>query len=62
MPQPARAPAPIRIKHYARARLYYAAERRYVSVDELRTWAERGVPFAVIDAETKADITRALLA
>ena len=56
------ATAPIAIKRYARGRLYHAAERRYVSVDELRAWAERGVAFTVWDAETKEDVTRVLLA
>ncbi|MGO8799387.1 MAG: polyhydroxyalkanoate synthesis regulator DNA-binding domain-containing protein [Roseiarcus sp.] len=54
--------APILIKRYARARLYDAARRRYVSVDELRRWRRNGVSFIVLDVETGADVTRVLLA
>ena len=50
------------VKRYARNRLYDTATRRYVSVEQLKTWADEGIDFAVIDTETGADITRALLA
>ncbi len=53
---------PILVKRYARSRLYDAASRRYVSVEQLRVWAAEGVAFSVIDAETGADVTRVLLA
>ena len=53
---------PILVKRYARSRLYDTANRRYVSVEQLRLWAVDGVAFAVIDAETGSDVTRVLLA
>lgn len=40
----------------------FREELRYVSVEQLKTWAAEGIAFAVIDAETVADITRALMA
>lgn len=53
---------PVLMKRYARSRLYDTANRRYVSVEQLKTWAADGVALAVIDSETGADITPALLA
>ena len=53
---------PILVKRYARSRLYDAANRRYVSVEQLRRWAAEGVAFPVIDAETGLDVRRVLLA
>ena len=50
------------VKRYARSRLYDVTHGRYVTVEELREWVERGVSFAVIDAETGNDITQVLLA
>jgi PHB/PHA accumulation regulator DNA-binding domain len=50
------------VKRFARSRLYDTTNRRYVSVEQHKTWAAEGIAFAVIDAETVADITRALLA
>jgi polyhydroxyalkanoate synthesis regulator protein len=38
------------------------AGRRYVAIEELRQWRRDGVAFKVIDAETGAEVTRALLA
>jgi polyhydroxyalkanoate synthesis regulator protein len=55
-------PQVIVIKRYARARLYDPANRRYVTLDELRAWRESGVAFVVKDAETGADITAVLFA
>ena len=52
----------ILVKRYARSRLYDATNRRYVSIEQLRAWADEGVAFSVIDAEDGADITRILLA
>jgi len=42
------------IKRYARSRLYRAAKRRYVSVQELRQWQGEGIWFVVEDAEGSA--------
>ena len=50
------------VKRYARSRLYDTQEGRYVTLDDLRLWASRGVPFTVVDAESGDDITRVLLA
>ena len=52
---------PILVKRYARSRLYDTANRQYVTVEQLRTWAARGVRFAVIDTDG-TDITAVLLA
>jgi polyhydroxyalkanoate synthesis regulator protein len=62
MPMPARQTKPLLIKRYARSRLYDAANRRYVSLEQLRDWAAKGVAFGVQDTETGADVTRVLLA
>jgi polyhydroxyalkanoate synthesis regulator protein len=56
------ASGPIIVKRYARSRLYDTANCCYVSVEQLRGWATRGVAFAVIDTETGDDVMRALLA
>ncbi len=50
------------VKRYARSRLYDTTRCCYVSVEQLRGWALRGISFAIIDTETGDDITRALLA
>jgi polyhydroxyalkanoate synthesis regulator protein len=52
---------PILVKRYGGSRLYDAGNLRYVSVDELRDWAAKGVVFVVQDSETGADVTRVLL-
>jgi polyhydroxyalkanoate synthesis repressor PhaR len=52
----------ILVKRYARSRLYDTASMRYVTVEDLRRWMAQGIVFAVRDAETGDDITRALLA
>jgi len=61
MPAETRA-QPILVKRYARTRLYNSTAQHYVTVQELRRWAARGLPFVVIDAETKAEVTQVLLA
>lgn len=53
---------PVLVKRYARSRLYDTVNQCYVSVEQLRGWAARGVVFSVIDTETGADVTRVLLA
>jgi polyhydroxyalkanoate synthesis regulator protein len=59
---PPRRTKPILVKRYARSRLYDTVSRRYVSVEQLREWANKGVLFIVRDSETDADVTRILLA
>lgn len=53
---------PILVKRYARSRLYDTANKCYVSVEQLRGWAAKGVAFSVFDTETGEDVTRVLLA
>ena len=53
---------PLRIKRYARSRLYDITKARYVSLDELRDWKARGIVFEVRDAETGEEISQILLA
>jgi polyhydroxyalkanoate synthesis regulator protein len=50
------------VKRYGRARLYDAESARYVTVADLRDWQAGGIAFVVIDAETRQDITKVLLA
>ena len=58
----AQAIEPILVKRYARSRLYDTRHRCYVSVEQLRGWATRGIAFSVVDIETGHDVTRVLLA
>ena len=53
---------PILIKRYARSRLYDPANQRYVTVPQLREWADKGLPLLVLDTETGADVTQVLIA
>jgi polyhydroxyalkanoate synthesis regulator protein len=53
---------PILIKRYARSRLYDPTTGRYVTLEELRRWRARNVPFTVVDSETAEDISHVLLA
>jgi polyhydroxyalkanoate synthesis repressor PhaR len=50
------------VKRYARSRLYDTQAARYVTIADLRSWAAKGIQFAVVDAETGDDITQVLLA
>ena len=52
----------ILVKQYARSRLYDTQNHGYVSVDQLRGWAAKGVAFSVLDTETGEDVTAVLLA
>ena len=52
----------ILVKRYAHSRLFDTTAAQYRTVDELRHWAETGVRFAVVDAETGHDVTQVLLA
>lgn len=53
---------PILVKRYAHSRLYHTRNQCYVSIEQLRGWATRGVAFSVIDTETGNDVTKVLLA
>jgi polyhydroxyalkanoate synthesis regulator protein len=53
---------PVVVKRYARSRLYDVTNQNYVTVEQLRTWASKGIPLLVIDAETGEDVTSVLLA
>ncbi|TPG49313.1 hypothetical protein EAH89_21645 [Roseomonas nepalensis] len=53
---------PVLVKRYGRTRLYNATAQHYVTLQELRRWAKKGLPFVVIDVETKLEITQVLLA
>ena len=53
---------PVAVKRYARSRLYDTTNQNYVTVEQLRGWASKGVAFSVIDAETAEDVTSVLLA
>jgi polyhydroxyalkanoate synthesis regulator protein len=50
------------VKRYAGSRLYDMSKARYVTVDELREWRNRGIAFEVREAETGEDVSRVLLA
>ena len=50
------------VKRYGRTRLYVNAAGRYVSMSDLRAWADENRRFVVIDTETGEDVTRVLLA
>ncbi len=52
--------SPIIVKRYSRSRLYDAANRRYVSIEQLRGWAAGGIAFRVLDTGTGQDVTQAL--
>ncbi len=54
-------PEPIIIKLYPNRRLYDGEIGRYCSLDELRTWKERRVPFLILDCKTGEDMTDRIL-
>jgi polyhydroxyalkanoate synthesis regulator protein len=49
------------VKRYADNRLYDTVGRHYVTVDDLRKWADGGIPLVVLDAETGRDVTSQLI-
>lgn len=53
--------APITIKKYANRRLYNTATSSYVTLDHLSQMVKDGVQFAVFDAKSGEEITRAVL-
>jgi polyhydroxyalkanoate synthesis regulator protein len=52
---------PVLVKRHARSRLYDSEKQRYISIEQLRGWAAEGLAFVVLDAETGADVTDALV-
>jgi polyhydroxyalkanoate synthesis regulator protein len=52
---------PVIIKLYANRRLYDGKIGRYRSLDELRLWRARQVPFLIVDSETGDDVTDRIL-
>lgn len=50
------------VKRYARSRFYDTERQRYVRLEQLRMWAQAGIPFSVIDTESGEDITHVLQA
>jgi polyhydroxyalkanoate synthesis regulator protein len=53
---------PILVKRYAGSRFYDTSKARYVTIEELREWRNRGIAFEVREAETGGDLSRVLLA
>ena len=53
--------APVTIKKYANRRLYNTSTSSYVTLDHLCQMVKDGVDFAVYDAKSGEDITRAVL-
>jgi PHB/PHA accumulation regulator DNA-binding domain len=56
-----REPSPVLIELYPGRRLYDGEIGRYRSLDELRVWKQRQVPFLVIDFKTGDDVTEKIL-
>lgn len=54
-------PAPVIIKLYPNRRLYDGEIGRYCSLDELRAWRGREVPFLILDSRTGDDVTDKIL-
>ena len=52
---------PILVKRYAGSRLYDTSKARYVTIEELREWRNRGIALEVREAETGEDVSRILL-
>jgi polyhydroxyalkanoate synthesis regulator protein len=52
---------PVIIKLHPNRRLYDGEIGRYCSLDELRAWRERQVPFSIVDSKTGDDVTDRVL-
>jgi polyhydroxyalkanoate synthesis regulator protein len=52
---------PILLKRYAGTGLYDTSKARYVTIEELREWRNRGIAFEVREAETGEDVSPILL-
>jgi polyhydroxyalkanoate synthesis repressor PhaR len=53
---------PVTIKKYANRRLYNTETSSYITLDNLATMVREGREFKVVDAKSKDDITRSVLA
>jgi polyhydroxyalkanoate synthesis regulator protein len=51
----------INVMRYAESRFHDATHGRYVSLAQLRYWAESGVALSVVDARTGEEIGRGLI-
>jgi hypothetical protein len=47
---------------YAGGEFYEPARKRFLSLEDLRTWKADGAEFVVWDIETRKDVTRDLMA
>ena len=54
-------PWPIVIRLCPNRRLYDGEAGRYCSLDELRAWKRRQVPFVIVDSPTGDDMTERVL-
>jgi polyhydroxyalkanoate synthesis regulator protein len=54
-------PLPIVIRLYPNRRLYDGEIGQYRSLNELRAWKQRQVPFAIVDCQTGDDVTERIL-
>jgi polyhydroxyalkanoate synthesis regulator protein len=52
---------PVIIKLYPNRRLYDGEVGRYRSLDELRIWRQRQVPFLIVDSKTGDEVTDSIL-
>jgi polyhydroxyalkanoate synthesis repressor PhaR len=57
----AKSDGPVTIKKYANRRLYNTGTSTYVTLEDLATMVKNGEEFAVFDAKTGEEITRAVL-
>jgi polyhydroxyalkanoate synthesis regulator protein len=52
---------PVIIKLYPNRRRYDGEVGRYRSLDELRAWRQRQVPFLIVDSKTGDEVTDRIL-
>jgi hypothetical protein len=52
---------PVIIKLYPNRRLYDGETGSYRSLDELRAWKRRQLPFSIVDSSTGDDVTASIL-
>lgn len=52
---------PVIIKKYPNRRLYDTSSSTYITIDDLSRMVKKGQDFKVVDAKTKADLTRVTL-
>jgi polyhydroxyalkanoate synthesis repressor PhaR len=54
-------PKPVVIKKYGNRRLYDTVGRRYINLEEVAALVRKGADVQVVDAKTRADLTRSVL-